>query len=94
VNTSVQPIAYSIRDCAAALQVSERTIRRAIAAGKLQAIHIGRLVRVSSESLQQFVEAAQTKSQANFDELSASKGKTHVGSGSEENSHGSHQRAL
>ena len=75
MNTLVQPIAYSIRDCAAALQVSERTIRRAINAGKLQAIRIGRIVRVSSESLRQFVEAAEIKDQANFDELSASKGK-------------------
>jgi excisionase family DNA binding protein len=51
-----QPLAFTVSECAAALRVSQRTIRRAIAARKLQAIHVGRLVRVPAESLQQFME--------------------------------------
>jgi excisionase family DNA binding protein len=54
----VQPLAYTVRECAEALRISERTVRRAIAAGKLQAIRVGRLVRVPAESLQRFVERA------------------------------------
>jgi len=37
------------------LQVSVRTIHRAIATGKLRAIHIGRSVRISEEALQAFL---------------------------------------
>lgn len=55
-STLAQPIAYTIRECAEALRISERTVRRAIAAGKLQVIRVGRLVRVPAESLRQFVE--------------------------------------
>jgi excisionase family DNA binding protein len=60
-----QPVlAYTIAECADALKVSQRSIRRAIAAGRLNVMRWGRIVRVPTESLQRFVEeAAQTKSQ-------------------------------
>ena len=58
MSTLVQPLAYTIPECAEALRISERTVRRAIAAGKLQVIRVGRLVRVPAESLRQFVEHA------------------------------------
>lgn len=51
-----QPLAYTVGECADALRVSKRTIRRAIAAGKLRVIRVGRLVRVPAESLRQFME--------------------------------------
>jgi excisionase family DNA binding protein len=54
--TLPQPLAYTTRECAEALRISERTVRRAIASGKLKAIHVGRLVRVPAESLRQFIE--------------------------------------
>jgi len=58
MSTLVQPLAYTIRECAEALRISERTVRRAISAGNLQAIRVGRLVRVPAESLRRFVERA------------------------------------
>lgn len=57
MNTAPQPVAYTIPECAAALRVSPRTIRRAIAAGQLgPVIRIGRLVRVSQQSLLEFLD--------------------------------------
>lgn len=58
MSTLVQPLAYTIPECAEALRISERTVRRTIAARKLQIIRVGRLVRVPAESLRQFVERA------------------------------------
>ena len=49
--TGSQPIAYTVREAAQMVRVSERTIRRAIAAGKLRPIRFGRAVRVPWESL-------------------------------------------
>lgn len=59
MTTLAQPLAYTVRDCASALRCSERTIRRAIGAGKLRVVRVGRLVRVPVESLRQFMEGAQ-----------------------------------
>jgi excisionase family DNA binding protein len=89
VNALPQAIAYTVRDCASALRCSERTIRRAIAAGKLRSLRVGRLVRVTADSLRHFVEGRQ----ADFDELNTSQGKTHVVD-FEEDSRGSHHQAL
>lgn len=93
MSTHVQPLAYTIRECAEALRISERTVRRAIAAGKLRSLRIGRLVRVPADSLRQFMEGEQAKQQSNFDELNTSKGKTHVVK-FEEDSRGSHHQTL
>lgn len=42
----------SIRDAAVALDVHPRTIRRAIAAGRIEAVRLGpRLIRVTADSL-------------------------------------------
>jgi len=56
MSTLIQPLAFTTREVAEALRISERTVRRAIAAGKLQAIRVGRLVRVPAASLRQFIE--------------------------------------
>jgi excisionase family DNA binding protein len=58
MSTDVEPRAYTVRECAEALRVSERTVRRAVSAGKIQSIRVGRLVRVPAESLRQFVNGA------------------------------------
>jgi excisionase family DNA binding protein len=57
VNTLVQPVAYTVRDCASALRCSERTIHRLVKSGTLApVIRIGRLLRIPAESLRRFVE--------------------------------------
>jgi len=60
----VSPIvAYTVREIASALRLSERTVHRLIKSGVLRAVRISRCVRVPAESLQQFVErAAQAES--------------------------------
>lgn len=47
--TTVPAIALTAADLADALQVSERTIRRMIAAGEIKVIRLGRSVRVPME---------------------------------------------
>jgi excisionase family DNA binding protein len=61
---SPTPLAYTVSEVAEALRVSERTIRRAIAAGQLQSIRVGRCVRVPAESIQQFVSSAASMAHA------------------------------
>ena len=46
----------TVREAAAALRLSEITIRRMIARGELRATRIGRAVRVHSEELEALVE--------------------------------------
>ena len=46
-----EAMAYTVHEAAQMVRVSDRTIRRAISSGKLQAIRIGRAVRVPRESL-------------------------------------------
>ena len=54
-NAQQEPLAYTIRECATSIQVSERTTRRAIASGQLSVVRIGRCVRVPRESLKNFL---------------------------------------
>ncbi len=54
-NAQREPLAYTIRECAASLRVSERTIRRAIVSGQLGVVRIGTCVRVRRESLAEFL---------------------------------------
>lgn len=54
-NAQREPLAYTVRECAASLRVSERTIRRAIVSGQLGVVRIGRCVRVRRESLMEFL---------------------------------------
>ena len=49
--TTPDAMAYTVHEAAQMVRVSERTIRRAILSGKLQAVRIGRAVRVPRESL-------------------------------------------
>lgn len=46
-----EAMAYTVHEAAQMVRVSDRTIRRAISSGKLQAVRIGRAVRVPRESL-------------------------------------------
>jgi excisionase family DNA binding protein len=45
----------TVREAAALLNVSERTVRRLIASGDLAAIRIGRVLRVSAFDLNDFL---------------------------------------
>lgn len=56
MRSAPQPLTYTMAETAQALRVSKRTIARMIASGKLQAICIGRLVRVPAASLRQLVD--------------------------------------
>jgi excisionase family DNA binding protein len=58
MSTALEPMAYTIREAAQAVRLSERTIRRAISSGKLQAVRIGRAVRVPRESLRTLLSPA------------------------------------
>lgn len=51
-----EPLALTLDDAAAALAVSPRTIRRLLAAGELEALRIGRALRVKRDSLHAFVD--------------------------------------
>ena len=49
---------HSIRSVADALEVSDRTVRRWIERGCLKAHHMGGVVRISDNDLDDFVQAA------------------------------------
>lgn len=51
-----EPLAYTVRECASALRVSERTVHRLIRSGALGAVRISRCVRVPAVALTQFLE--------------------------------------
>lgn len=57
-NAQPEPLAYTIRELASAIRCSERTIRRAIASGRLRTVRIGRCVRVPRESVAEFLSTA------------------------------------
>lgn len=46
----------TLSDCAAALQVSERTVRREIAAGRLATVRIRGLIRVRQSALSEYID--------------------------------------
>ncbi|GAA4552683.1 helix-turn-helix domain-containing protein [Amycolatopsis samaneae] len=50
----------SVREAAAHLSVSEVTVRRAIRAGQLPYVRIGRLVRISASDLETFAAVRRT----------------------------------
>ncbi|MFC3485461.1 helix-turn-helix domain-containing protein [Amycolatopsis roodepoortensis] len=54
------PAYVAVREAAAHLSVSEVTIRRAIKAGQLPCVRIGRLVRISASDLETFAAARRT----------------------------------
>lgn len=49
---------FSIAEAAADLHVAERTIRRAIAAGRLRAHRIGKLIRLDRDDLADYITVA------------------------------------
>ena len=48
---------YTVSEIAERLHLSTRTIRRLIERGELDAYRIGRLIRISPDGLQRFIEA-------------------------------------
>jgi excisionase family DNA binding protein len=58
VSAPTQPLAYTDADVASLLHVSKRTVYRLRKSGALQAVHIGRAVRIPADSLAQFLERA------------------------------------
>lgn len=49
---------YSVKDVAEALGVKPLTIYRLIKAGKLQALKVGRAVRIDQRAVDEFIESA------------------------------------
>jgi excisionase family DNA binding protein len=49
-----QRLMYTVRDVAQMTQLSERTIRRAVASGKLRVKRFGRALRIPKESVEDF----------------------------------------
>jgi excisionase family DNA binding protein len=49
---------YTVREVAELLKVSARTIERLVATQQLQAMHVGRRLRVTHESLQAYMDQA------------------------------------
>ncbi|QUQ72533.1 Helix-turn-helix domain protein [Kutzneria sp. CA-103260] len=58
---TARPCLLSVKETAESLRVSEATVRRAIRAGKLPCVRIGRLVRVSVVDLAAFAATRFTK---------------------------------
>lgn len=57
VCSGVDPI-FTIKDVAAHMQASQRTVRRIIQAGRIRTIRSGRLVRISASALNSFLQEA------------------------------------
>ena len=56
----VSPIPiYTAQEVAAILKVSSRTVERLIASQQLLAVHVGRRLRVTQESLQAYISQAE-----------------------------------
>jgi len=51
----------TVKEVAAALRVSHGTAYALVASGQLPSIRIGRLIRVTPQALEQFIEASQFK---------------------------------
>jgi len=56
VSTPSQPLAYTDAEVSFLLRVSKRTVIRLRKSGALQALRIGRAVRIPAEAIAQFVE--------------------------------------
>lgn len=55
--STVEPQAYSLAEVATKLRMSQRTVRRLIQTGQLKMKQIGRLKRIPSKSLEEFMDA-------------------------------------
>ena len=58
----MERLAYTVKECAAAVGVSPRTITREIQRGRLRMVRIGRTVRIPAQALTQFLERVATSS--------------------------------
>ena len=56
-HTGVQPEYLSLAQAAAVSGLSEKTLRRAIAARRLQCYYVGRLVRIAAVELRRWIES-------------------------------------
>ena len=55
MNSMGSPLAYTIRECANALRLSERTVHRLIKSGSLTSVRIGRAVRISTHEVERLI---------------------------------------
>ena len=60
----VPPAAYSVREVARSLRVTEVRVRREIHEGRLRALRVGRLLRVPAPELERYLEEALLPSSA------------------------------
>ena len=60
----MQPLAVDVREAARLLAVSVFTIRRMLRDGRLQSVRVGRCVRVSFASIEEFVQLASLRGSA------------------------------
>lgn len=58
------PRLYNVADVAAMCRVAKATVYRLIASGDLEAIRVGRAVRVPVDSLSRFIDARRPKGDA------------------------------
>jgi excisionase family DNA binding protein len=56
-----EPLAFTVREVAESIRMHPRSVWRAIARGDLEALHIGRLVRIRREALMRFLAKAEQK---------------------------------
>ena len=59
--TPPPPRFYSVAQVAQHLQVSQKTIRRWIEGGDLDVYRLGRLIRISDQALQAYLQTKQTR---------------------------------
>lgn len=59
--TAIEPLLITIPEAASALALCERTVRKLIRRGELTQVSIGRSVRISTRSLEQFVAARESQ---------------------------------
>lgn len=65
MSANPEPIAYTVREAAEMVRVSERTIRRRIADGRLTIVRIGRCVRVPRQTIIDLLSAGTLEDSAN-----------------------------
>ena len=53
--TNTEPLTLSVAETARRLQLGTRTVYRAVAAGKLPALHFGRAIRIPKAALAQYL---------------------------------------
>lgn len=86
-NPTKERFALTIREAAQALGVSERTVRRAVAAGKLRVVRIGRCVRVPQDSISALLSTANVRELANYEDGSPDASQARIPAREERHAH-------